>query len=87
MGTVIGPGTANLNAGLSKKFAINEHVRIKLEGSFTNVLNHLNLANPVLAIDNPSVGQIASARPADFGGNCSCHSPFTSSVQVWPSPQ
>jgi hypothetical protein len=33
------------------------------------VLNHLNLANPVLAIDNPSVGQITSARPADFGGN------------------
>jgi len=33
------------------------------------VLNHLNLANPVLAIDNSSVGQITSARPADFGGN------------------
>jgi len=32
------------------------------------VLNHLNLANPVLAIDNSSVGQITSARPADFGG-------------------
>jgi hypothetical protein len=69
IGTVVGPGTVNLNAGLSKKFSINEHVRIKLEGSFTNVLNHLNLANPVLAIDNPSVGQITSARPADFGGN------------------
>ena len=69
MGTVVGPGTVNLNAGLSKRFAISERVRIKLEGSFTNVLNHLNLANPVLAIDNPSVGQITSARPADFGGN------------------
>jgi hypothetical protein len=33
------------------------------------VLNHLNLANPVLANDNPSVEQTASARPADFGGN------------------
>src|SRR5579871_216533 len=69
MGLVTGPGTVNLNAGLSKKFAITERVRIKVEGSFTNVLNHLNLANPVLAIDNPSVGTITSARPADFGEN------------------
>ncbi len=69
MGSVIGPGTVNLNAGLAKYFAVTERVKIKLEGSFTNVLNHLNLADPVLAIDNPSVGQITSARPADFGGN------------------
>jgi hypothetical protein len=69
MGTVVGPGTVNLNAGLSKRLSVGERVKIKLEGSFTNVLNHLNLANPVLAIDNPSVGQITSARPADFGGH------------------
>jgi len=69
IGTVVGPGTVNLNAGLSKSFALTERVKIKVEGSFTNVLNHLNLANPVLAIDNSSVGQITSARPADFGGN------------------
>jgi hypothetical protein len=69
VGTVVGPGTVNLNAGLSKKFAVTERVHIKIEGSFTNVLNHVNLANPVLAIDNTSVGQITSARPADFGGS------------------
>ncbi len=69
VGTVVGPGTVNLNAGLSKKFAVTERVHIKIEGSFTNVLNHVNLANPVLAIDNSSVGQITSARPADFGGS------------------
>lgn len=69
MGTVVGPGTVNLNAGISKRFAITERVKIKVEGSFTNALNHLNLANPVMAIDNSSVGQITSARPADFGGN------------------
>jgi hypothetical protein len=68
VGTVIGPGTVNLNAGLSKKFAITEKVNIKIEASFTNVLNHLNLANPVLAIDSSSVGQITSAQAADFGG-------------------
>ena len=69
IGTVIGPGTVNVNAGLSKYFAITERVRIKVEGSFTNVLNHVNLANPELAIDNPSVGVITSARGSDFGGS------------------
>ena len=68
IGSVIGPGTVNLNAGLAKDFTVTEHVKIKVEGSFTNVLNHLNLANPVLSIDTPGVGQITSARPADFGG-------------------
>lgn len=69
VGTLIGPGTVNLNAGLSKRFAMTEKVSIKVEGSFTNVLNHVNLANPVLAIDSSSVGQITTARGADFGGS------------------
>lgn len=66
--TVLGPGTVNLNAGLAKYFNVTERVRIKVEGSFTNVLNHTNLADPVLAIDNSSVGQITAAQGSDFGG-------------------
>jgi hypothetical protein len=66
--SVLGPGTINLNAGLAKYFNITERVRIKIEGSFTNVLNHTNLADPVLGIDNSSVGQITAAQGADFGG-------------------
>jgi len=66
--TVVAPGTVNLNAGLSKSFTITESVKIRIQGSFTNVLNHLNLANPIISIDNSSVGQITSARGADFGG-------------------
>lgn len=69
VGSVIGPDTVNLNAGLSKRFAITEKISMKIEGSFTNVLNHVNLANPILSIDNSSVGQITSARGADFGGS------------------
>jgi len=65
---VLGPGTLNLNAGLAKYFNITERVRIKIECSFTNVLNHTNLADPVLAIDNGSVGQITAAQGSDFGG-------------------
>ena len=66
--SVLGPGTVNVNAGLAKYFSITERVRIKIEGSFTNILNHTNLADPVLAIDSSSVGQITAAQGADFGG-------------------
>lgn len=65
--TVVGPGTVNLNAGLAKYFAVTERVRIKIEGSFTNVLNHTNLADPNLQINNSSACVITSAQGADFG--------------------
>ncbi len=65
---MLGPGTVNLNAGLAKYFNITERMRIKIEGSFTNALNHTNLADPVLAIDSGSVGRITAAQGADFGG-------------------
>jgi hypothetical protein len=68
VGAVTGPGTVNLSTALGKSFAITERVRIKIEGSFTNILNHVNLADPVRAIDNNSFGQITSARASDFGG-------------------
>ena len=63
-----GPGTVNLSTALGKSFAITERFKIKIEGSFTNLFNHVNLADPVNGIDNPSFGQITSARGSDFGG-------------------
>jgi len=66
---VIGPGTINLNAGVAKTFAVTERVRVKVEASFTNALNHLNLGNPQLAIDNSNAGAITSATGANFGGS------------------
>jgi len=68
LGVVNGPGTVNLSTALGKSFAITERLRVKIEGSFTNILNHVNLADPVLGIDNNSYGQITSARGSDFGG-------------------
>ncbi len=68
IGVVVGPGTFNLSTALGKSFAITERMRFKIEGSFTNVLNHVNLADPQMAIDAPSFGQITSARGSDFGG-------------------
>jgi hypothetical protein len=42
---------------------------VKIEGSFTNVLNHPNLSDPQLQIDGASFGQITTARSSDFGGS------------------
>ena len=64
-----GPGTINLSTGLDKTFAITERISLKIEGSFTNIFNHVNLDNPQLQIDAPSFGQISSARGSDFGGS------------------
>jgi len=68
IGVVTGPGSVSLSTALGKSFSLTERFKIKVEGSFTNILNHVNLADPVAAIDNTSFGQITSARGSDFGG-------------------
>jgi hypothetical protein len=44
-------------------------VRIKVEASFTNAFNHLNLNTPNLAIDSTNPGLITSATGANLGGS------------------
>ena len=69
VGNLEGPGSVSLSAGLSKAFAITEDVKLRAEGTFTNVLNHTNLADPNLDVTNPSFGVITESRGSDFGGN------------------
>lgn len=69
VGDLQGPGTVSLSAGLSKAFAITEGVHLRAEGTFTNILNHTNLADPTLDVTSPSFGTITSSRGSDFGGN------------------
>ena len=69
LGVIRGPGTINLSMGLAKTFSITERVRLKLEGTFTNLPNHPNLADPQMAIDSNSFGQITQARKSEFGGS------------------
>ena len=70
IGSITGPGTVNLSTGLSKSFAITERVRLRAEGTFTNVLNHTNLADPVsLDLTTADFGQITAARSSDFSGS------------------
>ncbi len=68
VGSVVGPGTVNLSAGLSKTFSITERLKLRAEGTFTNVLNHTNLSDPNMNISSPSFGLISSAISSDFGG-------------------
>jgi hypothetical protein len=69
VGSIVGPGMVNLSSGLSKSFVITERVRLRAEGTFTNVLNHTNLADPNLDISKPNFGTITTARGSDFGGS------------------
>jgi hypothetical protein len=69
VGIATGPGTVNLSMGLRKSFALTERMNLSMEGTFTNVPNHVNLADPVLAVNNASFGRITSARQAEFGGS------------------
>jgi hypothetical protein len=69
IGSIVGPGTVNLSSGLSKSFHITQQVSFRLEGTFTNVLNHTNLADPSLNITNAEFGKITSARGSDFSGS------------------
>jgi len=68
IGVVKGPGTISLSTGLGKTLVLGKKIRLKLEGSFTNILNHVNLNDPQLQIDAAGFGQITSARSSDFGG-------------------
>ena len=69
VGSVEGPGTVNLSTGVNKTLAVTERVHLRAEGTFTNVLNHTNLADPTLDVTNPAFGTITQARGSDFGGN------------------
>ena len=68
VGSVVGPGTINLSSGLSKSFAITERVKLRAEGTFTNVLNHTNLGDPNMNISSPSFGLITNTIGSDAGG-------------------
>jgi len=69
VGVLRGPGTVNLSMGMGKDFRIVERARLRLEGTFTNLPNHPNLADPGTNITAISFGQVTSVRGGDSGGN------------------
>jgi hypothetical protein len=70
VGSLEGPGTAAVNAGLSKVLELRESLRLRFEATFTNVLNHTNLAPPVTDISNSGIfGALTAAQTAESAGN------------------
>jgi len=69
VGILEGPGTVNLSTGLGKTFVVAERLKVKVEGSFTNVFNHTNYADPNMNFGSSAFGQITSERSAEFGGH------------------
>lgn len=67
-GSIVGPGTVALSSGLSKSFAITDRINLRAEGTFTNVLNHTNLADPNTNISSAQFGVITTSTAADFAG-------------------
>ena len=62
VGSVEGPHYINLNSGLQKTFSITERFKLRAEGTFTNVLNHINLDENHLNLNlsSSSFGVISS---------------------------
>jgi hypothetical protein len=70
VGSLEGPGTIAVNAGLAKVMQLRESLRLRFEATFTNVLNHTNFAPPATNVSNPSTfGILQSAQTAEYGGN------------------
>jgi len=68
-GILVGPGTVNLSMGLGKDFSITERARLRLEGTFTNLPNHPNYADPSTNMSSVAFGVVTTARGSDSGGN------------------
>jgi hypothetical protein len=69
VGILLGPGTSTIAAGLSKTFHLNERMRLRFEGTFTNLLNHPNFAPPPTNVTSSSFGVVQSVQTAENSGN------------------
>jgi len=70
VGILEGPGTIAISGGLAKSFTLNDKVKMRLEATFTNLPNHVNLAPPAVDVTTPATfGKSTSAQTAENAGN------------------
>jgi hypothetical protein len=69
VGILEGPGTTTIAAGLAKTFHLTERMRVRFEGTFTNLLNHPNFAPPPTNVTASSFGQVQSVQTSENSGN------------------
>jgi hypothetical protein len=68
-GILQGPGTVAVAAGLAKSFSLTERLRLRMEGTFTNLPNHPNFLAPIVNVNNANFGRLTSAQFAENSGN------------------
>jgi hypothetical protein len=66
---LVGPGTSTIAAGLAKNFRITERLRLRFEGTFTNLMNHPNFAPPPTNVTSSTFGVVQSVQTAENSGN------------------
>jgi Carboxypeptidase regulatory-like domain/TonB dependent receptor len=71
VGSLEGPGSVAVNAGLAKVIPIQESIHLRFEATFTNVLNRTNFAPPTTDISNgpQAFGALTTAQSAESAGN------------------
>jgi hypothetical protein len=63
-----GPGAINVNLGMYKSVTLRERMRLRLEATFTNALNHPNFGTPASNISLASAGVITSTQSMEGTG-------------------
>jgi hypothetical protein len=63
-GMLRGPGYFNMDAGLSRIFAVKESQRVEVRVDATNILNHANFMNPSGNLTSTVFGRLQQARDA-----------------------
>ena len=61
---IIGPGFANFDLSLFKRFDLDEHRRFEFRSEFFNAFNHTQFGNPQSGANSPLTGRILTARDA-----------------------
>jgi hypothetical protein len=72
VGILEGPDLININSGLAKTYAIQDHYRIRFEATFTNIINRSNFAPPPTNISNSATFgslNVNGVLPQGSGGN------------------
>jgi hypothetical protein len=72
VGILEGPDLININSGLAKTYAIQDHYKIRFEATFTNIINRSNFAPPPTNISNASTFgslNVNGVLPQGSGGN------------------
>jgi len=70
VGILRGPGVIAVAAGLAKNFQITEKLRMRMEGTFTNLPNHPNFQAPNVTVSTPSTfGKLTTVQTAENSGN------------------